>query len=222
MWNGSHSRISMVVGDDLVPIWNQDICNHCGQSVGAYREYRNVMLTHWGREKMAAISQPTLSAFSWTVGIPIKWSLKFVPKCSINNIPALVQIMAWHRPGDKPLSEPMMVRLVTHICAIRLPWVNHLTGHLAIPYCILLNAGIHWNENVILTKLSSKDQGFLYTCSWKSLTGYTESCQNHNFRFRRRKFRRNNQISFQCCTFTSEGILRCLRMLFAGPTAIKR
>ena len=25
----------------------------------------------------------------------------------INNIPALVQIMAWRRPGDKPLSEPM-------------------------------------------------------------------------------------------------------------------
>ena len=27
--------------------------------------------------------------------------------------------MTWHRPGDKPLSEPMMVRLVTHICATR-------------------------------------------------------------------------------------------------------
>ena len=27
----------------------------------------------------------------------------------INNIPTLVQIMAWRRPGDKPLSEPMMV-----------------------------------------------------------------------------------------------------------------
>ena len=39
----------------------------------------------------------------------IKISLKFVPKGPINNIPALVQIMAWRRPGDKPLSEPMMV-----------------------------------------------------------------------------------------------------------------
>ena len=27
----------------------------------------------------------------------------------INNIPALVQIMAWRRTGDKPLSEPIMV-----------------------------------------------------------------------------------------------------------------
>ena len=40
--------------------------------------------------------------------ISIKISLKFVPEGPINNIPALVEIMAWCRPGDKPLSEPMM------------------------------------------------------------------------------------------------------------------
>ena len=34
------------------------------------------------------------------VWIPIKFSLKFVPKGPMNNIPALVQIMAWRRPGD--------------------------------------------------------------------------------------------------------------------------
>ena len=38
--------------------------------------------------------------------ILIKNSLKFVPKGPINNIPSLVQIMAWYRPGNKPLSEP--------------------------------------------------------------------------------------------------------------------
>ena len=41
--------------------------------------------------------------------ILIKISLKFVPMGPINNIPSLVQIMACRRPGDKPLSEPMMV-----------------------------------------------------------------------------------------------------------------
>ena len=51
--------------------------------------------------------------------ILIKISLKFVPGGQIDNIPALVQIMAWRRPGDKPSSEPMMVRLLTHICVIR-------------------------------------------------------------------------------------------------------
>ena len=32
--------------------------------------------------------------------------------------------MAWCRPGDKPLSEPMMVTLPTHICVARPQWVN--------------------------------------------------------------------------------------------------
>ena len=45
------------------------------------------------------------------VWIPIKFSLKFVPKGPINNIPAVVQVMAWRRTGDKPLSEPMMTQL---------------------------------------------------------------------------------------------------------------
>ena len=34
------------------------------------------------------------------VRISIKISLKFVPKGRISNIPALVQIMVWRRPGD--------------------------------------------------------------------------------------------------------------------------
>ena len=57
------------------------------------------------------------------VWIPIKISLKFVPKGPINNIPAMVQIMAWRRPGDKPLFEPMVVNLPTHICVTRPQWL---------------------------------------------------------------------------------------------------
>ena len=58
------------------------------------------------------------------VWISIKISLRFVPKGPINNIPALVQIMAWRRLGDKPLSEPMVVKLPTHICVTRPQWVK--------------------------------------------------------------------------------------------------
>ena len=61
----------------------------------------------------------------------LNWfSLKFVPKGPINKIPALVQIMAWRRPGDKPLSEPMMVRLLTHICVTRPQWVNYFNSYI--------------------------------------------------------------------------------------------
>ena len=45
---------------------------------------------------------------NWNLCVSIKSSLNFVPKGPINNIPALVQIMAWRRTGGKPLSEPMM------------------------------------------------------------------------------------------------------------------
>ena len=69
------------------------------------------MLTHWRQDKMDEILQMTFSnAFSLNenVWIAIKISLRFVPKGSIIIIPALVQIMAWCPPGNKPLSKPMM------------------------------------------------------------------------------------------------------------------
>ena len=37
-------------------------------------------------------------------------SLKFVPGSPIGNKPALVQVMAWRRSGDKPLPEPMLTQ----------------------------------------------------------------------------------------------------------------
>ena len=49
------------------------------------------------------------------VWISIIISLKFVPEGHFNNIPPLVQIMAWHWPGNKPLSEPMMESSLMHI-----------------------------------------------------------------------------------------------------------
>ena len=64
-------------------------------------------------DKMVAVSKTTFS-------ILIKISRKFVAKSQINYIPSMVQIMVWRRPGDKPLSEPMMSSLPAHLC-ITLP-----------------------------------------------------------------------------------------------------
>ena len=73
---------------------------------------------------MATIFQTTFSnAFSWKKMYQF-WLLKFVPKGPINSIRALVQIMAWRRSGDKPLFEPMMVSLLTHICVTWPQWVK--------------------------------------------------------------------------------------------------
>ena len=93
--------------------------------------------------------------FKWiflneNVWISVKISLKCVPKGPINKIPALVQIMAWRRPGDEQLSEPMMVRSLTHICVTRPQWVKtwrHLfvflwaIAELSISWKLILN----WN-----------------------------------------------------------------------------
>ena len=68
----------------------------------------------------------------------INSSLKFIYNDQINNIPALVmaQIMAWRRPGDKPLSEPKIFSLLTHICVTRPQLVNFpsaLPSFVALP-----------------------------------------------------------------------------------------
>ena len=76
-------------------------------------------LIHWGRDRKAAIFQTTFFQYillNENVWISIKIWLMFVPNDTISNIPALVQIMAWRRPVDKELSEPMMIRLSTHKC----------------------------------------------------------------------------------------------------------
>ena len=42
--------------------------------------------------------------------IPIQISLKFNQGSPIDNKPALVQVMAWRRTGDKPLPELMLTQ----------------------------------------------------------------------------------------------------------------
>ena len=62
--------------------------------------------------------------------ISIKIPVKFVPKGPINNNPALVQIMAWRRPGDKPLSEPMLTQFIDAY-----KWHQGEMSWLIIPWC---------------------------------------------------------------------------------------
>ena len=49
---------------------------------------------------------------------------KFAPKVRVIDIQALVRMMAWCRPGDKSLSEPVMINLLTHISVTRPQWIN--------------------------------------------------------------------------------------------------
>ena len=78
-------------------------------------------LTHFPLDKMASISQLIFKGIfiNEKFCISIRITLKFVHNGPIDNIPALVQIMAWRRPGDKLLSEPMLTQFTTHICDTR-------------------------------------------------------------------------------------------------------
>ena len=114
------------------------------------------------------------------IWISIGILLKFVLKGPINNIPALVQIMAWRLTGDKPLSEPMMISLLTHICITRpqcvkqsfpakqIPTLMHLTlvftGILyGWPWLSLSRSFLHflnqvWPSNMMPYNYSTIDQ----------------------------------------------------------------
>ena len=102
--------------------WNSSVFKSSGLSV-IYKQPNCKELNHWGRDKMAAILSKCIF-LTENVWISINITLKFVPKGPIESIPSLVQIMAWRRPGDKPLSESMMVSVLTYIC------VNQLTDGL--------------------------------------------------------------------------------------------
>ena len=98
--------------------------------------------------------------------ISLKISLKFVPQVRINNIPALVQIMAWRRPGDKPFSEPMMVSLLTHVCVTRPQWVYHKQDEIS---CVL---DIDYGCPIVSNVCTYKTIGLLRNTLWAMGFGY--------------------------------------------------
>ena len=56
-------------------------------------------------------------------GFRLKFHWNLIRVSTINIIPA--QAMLWRLPGNKPLSELMMIRLLMHICIARPQWVKY-------------------------------------------------------------------------------------------------
>ena len=76
-----------------------------------------VYLSHWGRDNLTTISQTIFSnAFCWMI---IQISLKFIPKGPIDNMPALIQILAWRRMATSHYLNQWWPSLLTHICVTR-------------------------------------------------------------------------------------------------------
>ena len=98
-------------------------------------------LTHWDRDEIDAILKTTFTnALSW---MKMYWfRLKFhcnLFRGPINNIASLIQIMAWRRTGAKPLSEPMLVRSLTHIRITRPQWVK--------TWYLFIDTFCHWRQS---------------------------------------------------------------------------
>ena len=97
------------------------------------------------------------------VWILIKMSLKFVPKGPISNIPALVQIMGWRRPGDKPLPVPMLVSLLAHIWVTRPQCVNFLYTSMARPCFTNAVAPIFFAIRILMFESRFLGKVFIFT-----------------------------------------------------------
>ena len=122
LMQSANGRITFAMWVALFCIWLHIVLWISSNSNGSGRLFSRLRPKQNGRR----FTDDTFKRIFLTenVRISIKVSLKFVPNGPINNNPTLVQIMAWRRSGDKPLSEPMMVRLPTHICVTRPQWVN--------------------------------------------------------------------------------------------------
>ena len=98
----------------------------------------NVVNTLWPRQNCRHFADDDVLKcifFNENIWITLKISLKFAPKVPINTIAALVQIMAWRLVGAKPLSEPTMVSLPTHIFAHKFQWYYSC---ICSDYCLAL------------------------------------------------------------------------------------
>ena len=97
------------------------------------------------------------------VWISIKISLKFVPNGPINNMPALAQIMACQQSGDKPLSKPMMVSLLMHMCITQPHWVE-------LMYCIAYTKKIPKFEDTMYYVQLMRSRWILFNTMWLTVS----------------------------------------------------
>ena len=109
-------------------------------------------ITTWRpRQNCRHFADDIFKGIFWMKIIIFVWN--FTEMCfsmfRINNIPVLVQITAWRRPWDKPLSEQIMFNSLTHICYWRICAslsVNQLTAYVLIDIWNIISI---WNIHYV-------------------------------------------------------------------------
>ena len=128
-----------------------------------------------GKDKMAATLADNIFKCNFVnenVLIPIKISLQFISKGLINNIPSLVQIMAWCRPGD--ISHYLNQWWLDHWCIYASLGLNELG---LISWCPIFKVSNSFEDQVPVA--------FIYRCltikyQWLDyMTGYQDSSSSN-------------------------------------------
>ena len=82
--------------------------------------------------------------------------------------------MAWRRPGDKPLSEPMVVSLLTHISVARPQWDKgySIGKHLSNWNTYVVKYIYSYNKETLIPILSDLQANFFRNIYQKSCLEY--------------------------------------------------
>ena len=75
--------------------------------------------------------------------------IKFVRRGPINHIPAMAQMMAWHRQGDKPLSKPIKVVYWRIYAPLGLNELRHLENYPTTLYFLMRATFVLWRATQI-------------------------------------------------------------------------
>ena len=132
--------LGCLTDEERADIWWSALSRHWLSCTGCCQYFRNSLRPRQNKRHFAddVFKCNFLNEKDW---IPIKISLKLVPKGPINNIPAFVQIMAWRRTGDRPLSEPMMTQFnnayMHHSASMSLYEISNVSAFVHLPTMFL-------------------------------------------------------------------------------------
>ena len=100
-------------------------------------------------------------------GIPAQILMKLVPPRSIGNKSPLVQVMAWHHTGAKPLIDSIMIKFtdtdmhhdpsMSYIISITIPWIVMIT----------LTAAIILMTKAVTAATTTHDLALITSDKWK-------------------------------------------------------
>ena len=95
--------------------------------------------------------------------------------------------MAWHRPGDKPPSEPMMVSLLRNISVTRPQWIHCPRQFNNSARCLAGNLRYHRSGTISIDQVTETHMNdrahreFIDMCPIpkRALSGYPTESQGH-------------------------------------------